>query len=337
MRAAIFHGPGTPLTIEDRPLPVPGAGEVLVKVCRCGVCGSDVSMTGDAPFTFAPGPIGHEFAGEIVEAGSGVAALKAGRRVACLASIPCGACAGCRNGNPVFCLAPRRGIGGGFGEYVTIPAAGALALPESLSFGDGALIEPMACGLHALRLARLDPGAHVLVLGAGSMALSIIYWARRFRAGRIVVASRSAHRREIAMAMGADAFHSFADDDPADLASLLGDGPDLVAECVGKAGMLGEAVRYVRPQGTVVSLGMCQKTEPVMPAMLTFKEVRLLFPVAYSVEEFAETARAFDADGVHPEMMVSDVIGLDALPRVLEDMRNGTHAGLKVHVDPGRR
>ena len=336
MRAAIFHGSASRLTIEDRPVPAPGADEVLVKVCRCGICGSDVSMTGDAPFTFAPGPIGHEFAGEIVEVGSGITTLKPGTRVACLASIPCGACAGCRNGNPVFCLAPRRGFGGGFGEYVTIPAAGAIPLPESLSFGDGALIEPMACGLHALRLAGIDPGAHVLVLGAGSMALSMTYWARRFGARRIVVASRSAHRREIALAMGADAFHSFADDDPDALANLLGDGPDLVAECVGKAGMLGEAVRYVRTQGTVVSLGMCQKTEPVMPAMLTFKEVRLLFPVAYSVDEFAETARAFDADGVHPAMMVSDVVGLEALPQMLEDMRNGTHAGLKVHIDPAR-
>lgn len=340
MKAAIFHGSGQPISIESVDTPEPGPDDVLIKIARCGICGSDISMTGDAPFTFQPGPIGHEYAGEIIEVGRNVSAVKRGQRVACLPGTPCGKCDGCRRtGNGVFCTNPQRAQNGttgfgGFGEYIAIPAGGAIALPDALSVADGALIEPMACGLHALRMAAMEKYALVLVLGAGSMALSSIYWARCLGAGRIVVASRSSRRADVAFAMGADAFHSFADDDPAALLPLLGRAPDIVVECTGKQGMLGEAIGYIRPGGTVISLGMCQHGEPLIPALCAFKEARLLFPVAYTVNEFIETARAFDRDGVHPDIMVSDVIALDELPAALEDLRSGRRQGLKIHVDP---
>ena len=337
MKAAYFSGPGKPVVIQQVDLPNPGPTDVVVKVHRCGICGSDVSMTSDVPFTFTPGPLGHEYAGEIVEVGRNVTGLRVGDRVTCLPSTPCGTCEGCRRGNLIFCTAQQATADGrrygGFGEYVAIPAGGAKLLPDWLSYSDGALIEPMACGLHALRLMRMEPGSSVLVLGAGSMAMSMVYWARRMGAGRIVVASRSAHRRDMVQSVGADAFHSFTDDDPAALSASLGGGADIVAECVGKPGMLGTAIDYVRPQGAVVSLGMCQHAEPIMPAACTFREASLFFPVGYTVDEFVETARAFDADRVHPDMMVSDVISLDALPNVLEELRAGQRKSLKIHVN----
>lgn len=343
MKAAIFHGPGKPISIDTVAMPQPGPDDVLIKIARCGICGSDISMTGDNPFTFQPGPIGHEYAGEIIEVSRNVSAIKRGQRVACLPGTPCGQCDGCRRtGNGVFCTNPRRAQNGttgfgGFGEYIAIPAGGAVVLPDSLSVADGALIEPMACGLHALRMAAMAKDALVLVLGAGSMALSTIFWARRLGAGRIVVASRSRRRADVALAMGADVFHSFADDDPAVLLPLLGRAPDIVVECTGKQGMLGDAIGHIRPGGTVISLGMCQHSEPVVPALCAFKEARLLFPVAYTVAEFIETARAFDVSGIHPDIMVSDVIGLDELPAAIEDLRSGRRQGLKIHVDPELR
>ena len=338
MRAATFLGPGQQLIIEQVDYPTAGPDDVIVKVHRCGICGSDVSMTDQVPFTFAPGPIGHEYAGEVVEVGRNVTNLRPGNRVYCLPATPCGSCAGCRSGNPIFCVAPKPTADGrrygGFGEYVALPAGGAQLLPEGLSFGDGALVEPMACGVHALRMAAMAPGASLLVLGAGSMAMAMVWWARRLGAGRIVVASRSGHRRELARSLGADAFHSFGEDEPAALAAALGGMPDIVAECVGKHGMLGMAIEQVRPQGTVLSLGMCQHAEPLLPAACTFKEARLLFPLGYTVDEFVETARAFDADRIHPDLMVSDVIALEALPATLDALRSGQRQSLKIHVDP---
>ncbi|MGY1773222.1 zinc-dependent alcohol dehydrogenase [Blastococcus sp. SYSU D00813] len=333
MRAAVFDRPGEPIRVEQLPDPEPGPGEVLVRVGRCGVCGTDVAMTSDALVTYGPGPFGHEFAGEVVDVGPGVDRARTGQHVACLPVTPCGDCAGCASGYALTCAAPRGGAAG-FAELAVVPADGAVPLPGSLSPADGALVEPMACGLHALRMGRLRVGDRVLVLGAGSMALSAVHWARRMGAGRVVVASRSAHRREVVMALGADAFHSTAEDDPAELDALLGGPVDLVAECIGKEGAVARAVELVGRGGTVVSMGMCMAAETVVPALCAFKEASLVFPLGYTVGEFVESARAFDAGRLSAELMVSDVIALDALPATMEQLRAGTRSALKVLVDP---
>lgn len=336
MRAALFNGPGRPITIEDIADPRPGRDELLVKVCRCGICGSDVTMTGEAPLTLPLGRFGHEYAGEVVEVGDNVDTFRRGDRISALPVAPCGTCEGCRSRNPLFCTQSTFLVGG-FGEYMVIPPAAARLLPNSLSFADGALIEPMACGLHALRLARMPVGARVLVIGAGSIALSVIYWARALGAGKIVALSRSDHRRDIVMSMGADAVLTFDAEDRERIAASLGGPPDIVAECVGKVGMLDLATQHVRRQGTVLSLGMCGYDDRVVPARCTGKEIQLLFPHAYTVDEIAETARAFDSGDVHPDLMVSDVISLEQLPGTLDALRSGERKSLKVHVDPALR
>jgi (R,R)-butanediol dehydrogenase/meso-butanediol dehydrogenase/diacetyl reductase len=167
------------------------------------------------------------------------------------------------------------------------------------------------------------------------MSLSITYWARHLGAGKIVVLSRSPHRTGTVMAMGADAVLTFDETDR--IEAELGGPPDIVAEGVGKPGMLDLATKHVRPQGTVLSLGQCQHGEPLVPAYCTRKEIRLFFVRGYSVDEFVETARIFDADKVRPEIMVSHVIALEELPATMEAMRNGTAKTLKVHVDPTRK
>lgn len=335
MRAAMFNGPGRPITIETVADPQPGPGELLVRVARCGICGSDVSMSGDGPMNLPLGRFGHEWAGEIVEVGREVEGWKVGDRIAGLPAARCGECDGCRSRNPLFC--ERVGyLVGGFGEYMLIPEVAAVPLPHSLSWTDGALVEPMTCGVHALRFADMRPGDNILVLGAGAMALSVIFWARELGAGKIAVLSRSGHRTEAAMAMGADAVLGFDEEGQRKAAELLGGPPAIVAEGVGKVGMLELAAAQVRPRGAILSLGMCQHGDPVVPAFWSHKELRLLFPRAYTVDEFAETARAFDAGRIRPEIMVSDTIGLDALPGMMEALRGGRRKALKVHVDPGR-
>ena len=217
---------------------------------------------------------------------------------------------------------------------MVIPQQAAVPLPQSLSFTDGALVEPMSCGLHALDLAQIRRGDRVLVIGAGAMALSVVYWARNLGAAKIVALSRSAHRREVVMALGADAVLGFDEDDQSRIVETLGGTPEIVAECVGKEGMLALASRHVAPRGTIISMGMCLHGDPVVPAFMTNKEARLLFPRAYTVEEFERTARAFDAGALDPDIMVSDTIALEELPAVMEELQSGSRKYLKVHVDP---
>ncbi len=333
MRAAIYQGGGRPITIETVADPELLRDELLVEVGRCGVCGSDVSMTSGTPFDYEAGKcFGHEFAGTVLDVGRDAEGFRTGDRVACMPVSPCGQCEPCREGRLLFCTRDR-GLATGFSEYVAVPANAAVRLPQTLSLADGAMVEPMACGLRALRSAGMTAGQRVLVLGAGSMAMAIVWWARRLGAASVVVASRSSRRRDTCMLFGADAVHSLTDDDPAELGIELGGAPHIVAECVGKEGMLNLAVRHVRLGGTVIGMGMCMRPEPVLPIGLTMKEVKLTFPLAYSPEEFEETARAFDATGFHPDQMVSEVLALERLNSVLAGMRSGSQ-GLKVHIDP---
>ena len=334
MRVATFHGLDRPITIEQIDDPRPGPDEILIRVHRCGLCGSDIAMTSGGPASLPLGRFGHEWAGEVVEVGRNVEHLRVGARIAALPVPRCGRCEECRTtANPLFCENASYLVGG-FGEYMVVPPIVAVPLPQSLSYADGALVEPMSCGLHALTLAQMHEGDLILVIGAGAMALSVVYWARTLNAGKIVVLSRSPHRNDTAMVMGADAVLSFSHEDKPRVAEALGGPPAIVAECVGKEGMLDLATQHVRPRGTVVSLGMCMHGDSLVPALCTSKEMKLLFPKGYTVAEFERTARAFDAGRVQPEIMVSDTIALEALPQMLNDIHGGTRKSHKVQVDP---
>jgi (R,R)-butanediol dehydrogenase/meso-butanediol dehydrogenase/diacetyl reductase len=291
-------------------------------------------MTSGSAFDYAPGrQIGHEVAGEVIEIGRGVTSLGMGDRVAIMPVGACGTCANCREDRPLHCLNKKR-LGAGFSERMVVPARSALRMPESLSFADGALVEPMACGRKALRVAGIHKGDTVLVLGAGSMALSLVYWARLQGAARIVVASRSAKRDEIVMAMGADATVRLGDEDPAAILQTLQRPPDIVAECVGKPGLLQRAVELAKPGGQVLSMGMCSAPDTIVPAFGSFREVSIHCPLAYSRTDLMETIHAFDNGSARPDAMVSTTIGLLELPAMIEHMR-GPHDHMKVQVAPG--
>lgn len=333
MKVAIFNGAGKPITIEDRPDEALGPADVRISIARCGICGSDVSMTSGSPFDYESGrAIGHEFAGEVIETGAQVTKFKVGDRLASIPSGACGSCAMCLTGRPLFCTSGRA-LFGGFGERMVLPETAGWQLPGSLSFADGALVEPMACGRRAMQVAGMQKGASLLVLGAGNMAISVIYWARLMGAGRIAVATRSAKRDDLVRAMGADAALRLDDEDPAAIETALGGPPDLVIEAIGKPGMLQMAIDKAPLGGTVVSMGMCTVPDPIIPALSAFKGLSIHFPLGYSIDDFTETIRAFDAGSVDPSMMISGTIGLDGLSGMLDEMR-GPNDHLKVQVDP---
>lgn len=333
MKAVMFRGVGKPLTLERIDEPAPGTGEMVIKVGRCGICGSDVCLTQEHGFFPENIVLGHEFAGEVVALGSGVEGFKVGDRVTAMPATGCGQCLSCLTVGPWLC---ERGVipgGGGFAEYARVAASSSIRLPASLSLGDGALVEPLAVALHGVRLAGIGPGSRVLVLGAGSIGQACTYWARRFGAGRIVVASRSSRRMEMAMSMGADAFVETGEGEQQRIAEALGGPPDVVLECIGAVGALGHSIQLVRPLGTVVSLGFCTRPDPVLPAMATFKQVRLVFSMAYSLSEFQLVADTLDRGHLEPRRMVSGPIALEQVPDTIERLRSASSDG-KIHVDP---
>lgn len=335
MRAAVFKAVGQPLAIEHRPDPTPGEGEVVLKVGRCGICGTDMSMSDGSGQTFEPDSIiGHEFAGEIVATGPGVERLKVGDRIAAMPFTGCGKCATCLAGRPNFCV-QFKGMPGAFAEYTTTAERVAIRLPSQVSLADGALIEPLAVSLHGVALAGIKPGDKVLVIGAGPIGLGAVYWARELGAGPIAVTAASRQRESIALQMGATTFvlPETPDALPQAAMAALGGMPDVVIEAVGKPDMIARAVNCVRPAGTVMVLGFCARPDSFIPAIAVWKEVRLLFGMTYSISEFEHVARVLDRGTVEPRAMVTDTIALRALPDTLEAMRKRTHQ-CKVLVDP---
>lgn len=333
MKAAIYPGHGKPITIEDIPDPQPGPGDVLIKVARCGICGTDTSFTQGKMFDFGENAqFGHEYAGEIVELGKDVTDFKVGDRIAVLPSIACGECSACRShGNNVLCLnSPGPGMMG-FAEYAKVPTSVATKLPSVLSMADGALIEPMAVSLYGAKMAQIQPGDRVVVLGGGSVALYAIYWARRLGAGRIVALSRSARRKDLCLEMGADAFITFGDNEFGETIEALGGPPQVVLECVGAEGMLSKAVMHCDQFGKIVSLGFCTSPDPVIPGIASFKCATMQFAVGYSMKEFHYIASQMDKGHCDPKAIISNDIPLADLPKMMDVLR-GSNNETKVHV-----
>ncbi len=333
MKAAVYPGAGQPLVLEDLPDPEPGPEDVVVKVHRCGICGTDLHMTEGHQWQFAPGTVpGHEYAGEVVAVGAKVTGIRTGDLITALPSTGCGQCEACHRGNLALCHnAP--GVMGGFAELMRIPAGVAVKLPATLSVADGALIEPLAVGLYATRMSHIQPGDRVLVLGAGSVALCAIYWARRLGAGRIVAMSRSVRRRHMALDMGAQAYVQYGENEIGEVLEALGGQPDIVFECVGKPGFVTKGIQHVRDFGRVVSLGFCTAPDSFVPAVAGFKGVSLQFPVGYSLKDFRYVADVMDAGHVDPKVLISSVVTLDELPAAFEALR-APNDETKVQIAP---
>jgi (R,R)-butanediol dehydrogenase/meso-butanediol dehydrogenase/diacetyl reductase len=297
----------------------------VIKVSRCGICGTDLHMTDGHAQTFPEGTvIGHEFAGEVVAVGAGVTRFKVGDAAAAMPVVGCGKCANCLAGETMWCDSGLIGMLGGYGQYAIASAHASIKLPSTLSVADGALVEPLAVSLHGVTLAEVKPGAKVLVQGAGPIGLGCVFWSKYVGAGRIAVTSRSRRCEAIAMEMGATAFVQASDNLAEQVNAALGGPPDVVFECVGVPGQLMQAASLVRPRGTVVLLGNCMVPDTLVPALAMSKQVRIQGSMVYSLAEFETVADVLDGGHVDPRAMVTDTIGYAQLPETFEALRRPT-------------
>jgi 2-desacetyl-2-hydroxyethyl bacteriochlorophyllide A dehydrogenase len=282
MRAVRAVAPGE-VALDDVPRPEPRAGEVVVRVRACGICGTDLHwFHGTMPLPqVCPG---HEVAGEVADAGAGVRDLRAGDAVALEGIVGCDACDACRRGDYHLCRAlgvVGLTIPGGFAEYVRIPARHCFRTPPGVSPAVAALSEPLAVAVHSVRLAPVRAGNHVLVLGAGSIGLMAVVAARAAGAN-VTVTARHPQQRQAAAALGAD--RVLADDDAAGLRTLVRDASaDVVLETVGgTADTLSVAVAAARPGGTICVLGVFAGEPPLAATRLLVKELTLKGSMVYN-------------------------------------------------------
>ncbi len=339
MKAAVFQGLGQALTIEERPEPKPGPGEIVLRVRSCGICGSDLHAA-DLPPGLPPGTVmGHEFAGEVVEVGADAKALwKPGDRVCALPAIGCGKCRACLSGDVILCPSLRgTGLGqvpGAYAEYVLAGAAESLRLPAGVTYREGALVEPLSVGLHAVNTAKLEPGERVMVIGAGPIGLAVTAWARFFGARCVVVNERAPGRLALAEKFGATAVADVSKDDAvAVFTREAGGPPDVIFECVGAPGLLQQCIGMVRPRGRVVVVGVCMQMDSIFPVMAIIKEIELRFVVVYRRQDFELTIEMLDRGRIPGREMVTDVVDLSAFPSAFEALKRPT-SQCKVILEP---
>jgi L-iditol 2-dehydrogenase len=258
MRVSVLRGVGD-VAVEERPVPEPAPGEVLVEIGSVGVCGSDVHYFEHGrigPYVVdAPLVLGHEAGGVVAGVGPGVTSLRVGQRVSIEPGVPCRSCAQCLAGRYNLCPDVRffatPPYDGAFSEYVAMPAAFVHPIPEGISDDAAGLLEPLSVGVWACRRAEVAPGASVLVTGAGPIGLIAAQTARAYGADTVTVTDVNPHRLALAESLGLDVVDVGS-------TSLTDAGlePSVLLECSGNARATWDAVSTVARAGKVVLVGM---------------------------------------------------------------------------------
>jgi 2-desacetyl-2-hydroxyethyl bacteriochlorophyllide A dehydrogenase len=341
MRAAHVSGPRQ-IGVHSVPLPRPGNDEVVVKVGACGICGSDLHFFAGT----LPPPLGcpgHEIAGEVAELGTAVRGIKAGDHVAIEPIIRCGRCRSCAVGSYQLCD-HFRVLGtthdGGFADFVRAPAYTLFPLPQRMEHAVGALAEPLAVGIHGVRLGGVGIGQRVTILGAGTIGLLAIVAARAAGAADVAITARYPHQAAAARARGVNDVFAADDHGMADLRRSGEQHPiDVVVETVGgEANTLSDGLAIVRKGGRIVVLGLFTRPPTLDPLLLVMKEPRIVGSLTYGREgpradfEIAIDLLAREAD--HVAGLVTHRFGLDAIGTAFSTAADKSGGAVKVTVTP---
>jgi 2-desacetyl-2-hydroxyethyl bacteriochlorophyllide A dehydrogenase len=343
MKAAVFHQLGKPLAIENVPSPQAEPGEIVLKVHYCGICGSDLHATHPGLYVVPSGTIlGHEFTGEIVE--SGAPGWKVGEMATALPNNPCRECRAlglveCKDELGILC---PKNIGTGFdpstpgayAQYVKVCASEALRLPSAVKSREGATVEPLACGLHAVNRGKVTMGESVLIMGGGPIGLAVALFSKLAGARDVIVSEYAPGRREAAGVLGATAVIDPSKEDVSEaFAKKAGRPPDVIYECVGAPGMIQKCIDLSRPCGRLVVVGVCQVEDRTMPYSAILRELNIQYIHGYGRPDWRLVLDLLDGGRVDPRPMITDVVSLEQLPVAFEALRKPS-TQIKVMVRP---
>jgi 2-desacetyl-2-hydroxyethyl bacteriochlorophyllide A dehydrogenase len=331
MKAAVFKEVGKPLVVETVADPSPEASELVMKVGFCGICGTDLHATREGLTTACCDQIlGHEYVGEIVEVGKQAAGnWEVGDRVCAMPFIACGHCLPCAAGRFFECMNKKvSGVDdqGGFAEYVTTGSRETILLPDALDLQSAALVEPLAVGIHAVRIADVKAGSRILVIGAGPIGLTVAQWCRFFGAREVVVSEVAQSRADLAKKMGATAvihpdLEKGAEGLLQQFIDVAGGPPDVIFECVGAPGLLQQCIEMAPYRGKIIPVGVCEQPDAIMPFFGLVKELQIQFAIAYTKDDFETCVAMLAEKRIEVAPMVTDIVSLDELPDAFEALR----------------
>jgi threonine dehydrogenase-like Zn-dependent dehydrogenase len=344
MRAAVFRGPGD-VRISGVPDPgQPGPGELLIRVSRAAICGTDSAEWAHGPLLARPPVVlGHEFTGTVAAAGdgAGAAAFPPGTRVVSGAGISCGECAWCAAGRTNLCTRYQTlglHLDGGLAEFVRSPAAICRAVPAGLDDNAAALAQPLAVALHAARRGGAGAGRSCAVIGVGGIGAFVVAAAAWLGASPLIAVDVSDGRLATAAALGATATVNAAKDDPvtAVLAETGGEGAHLVIESSGAPGSPAQALAMARRGGDIVVVGLQAKPTEVDLFAVSTREIALHGTLAHICGEDLGDALSLLASGPLADRVSGGVIPLDRLVEEgLRPLAERTARGKIVVAIPG--
>lgn len=348
MYALQLTGPDQWQLIEmDRP--VPRENELLIRVHRVGICGTDIEMLkGTMPYfrlgwTRYPVILGHEWSGTVVEMGSAVENFEMGDRVTGDVSIGCGDCEPCMRGFYNLCDVKQevglcRGKDGAFAQYLTMPARHCYTLPEGVSLDAGVLVEPAATVVKAIRKAGLEPGATALVTGDGPIGLLAVQAALADGAGWVALAGTESKKLSLGANLGA---HLKVDVTRQDLRETIldqtrGRGVDFAIEASGNGVALASCMDCVRQGGTVSVVGLYeQPVEKLDMGLAVARDLNLICSIA-SPNTFVQTLRLMALGKIEVEPLVTHVLPLEESGRAFEIQQTAPEDRIKIHLEPPR-
>jgi L-iditol 2-dehydrogenase len=340
MRVGMYYS-NNDVRVEEMPVPQIGPGELLIRIEASGICGSDVMewyRRHKVPLV-----LGHEIAGTVVEVGQGVRPYKKGDRVSASHHVPCNTCRYCIRGHHTVCdtLRQTHFDPGGFAEYVRLPAInvdrGVYPLPDEVSFERGTFIEPVACVLRSLRMARFEPGQSVLVMGSGVAGLLHVHLAKSMGAARIVATDLVESRLEAAQRLGADVVLSAREDVPARLREV-NDGwlADLVLVCTGAKSAQIQGMESVEKGGTVLFFA---PTDPGVTVPLSINDfffrndITLTTSYAGSPADHVEALELIRLGRLRVEEMITHRFGLTEIGEAFTLVAEARNS-IKVIIEP---
>lgn len=347
MKAAVLEGRGA-LALRDVATPEPGPAEVLLRVRAAAVCGSDIHRFVRGHRLY-PIILGHEAAGVITAVGPGAEAALIGRHAALVPLVPDRACPECLAGRFSACasysfIGSRRS--GAFAEYVALPAANVLVVPDGVTFEAAALIEPSTVARHMLDLGDFVPGQSAVVFGAGSIGLMLVQWLRILGASLVVASDVVDANLDAARALGAQVtLNPTRDDVPAEVRRLVPAGVDLALEAAGSPAALSQTIEVTRPRGRVV-LGGNQPADASLP--MTFvedlmrRELRLSgcfmsYSAPWPGHEWLDGLAAVVDGSLDMAAMISHLIPLAEAPAIFEAIADHGLVHRKIVFDPSLR
>jgi len=346
MKVVRFHAPGD-VRIEEAPEPTAGPGEVKIRVRACSTCGTDVKIYRFGHHHIVPPRImGHEIAGEIVDIGDGVEGWSSGDRVQVIAAVTCGQCQDCRRGRMTVC-ANQEPIGyhyeGGLAEYMVVPAKvlavdGLNRIPDSITFAEASVAEPLACVLNGQQLARVGEGDDVVVVGSGPIGCLHVRLARARGAARVFLVDINADRLHLAASLVApDASVSGAETDVVEEITKLteGRGPDVVITAAASGAAQEQAIRMAARRGRISFFGGLPKDNPVIACdsnLVHYRELTIVGANGSSPAHNAQALQLIADRSVPVKDLITHRLHLDQALQAFDIVSRGE--AIKVTIEP---